>query len=113
MTAAQPSTEEWITTSPTVLDGKPRVKNTRIGVHFLATQIVEDESDPDTVASQYGIPSEAVQAAVDYYYNHPEKMAAIDRRRAALFEDAEQNSTIPTTPEELADLASGARSTSD
>jgi len=113
MTVGQSSTEEWITTTPSVLDGKPRVKNTRLGVHFLATQVLEGEEDPYAVAEKYGVSGEAVRAAVDYYQSNPEKMASIERQRKALFEEAEQNPGVPTSPAELAEYGTKTRSASD
>ena len=113
MSTEQPSTTTWITTSPTVLDGKPRVKDTRLGVHFIVTQIISGNSGVEAVADQYSLPVEAVQAAVDYYHSHPEKMEAIDRQRTALVEEAKRNPAVPTTPSELADFGNGTRSASD
>ena len=108
MTAGQPSTQKWITTTPTVLEGKPRVQDTRLGVHFLATQV--ETSDPQTVAERYEIPVEAVRAAVEYYRSNPETMASIERQRDALFEEAETHPAIPTTPAELEAFATNTRS---
>jgi len=113
MRTGQPSTQKWITTTPTVLDGKPRVKDTRLGVHFLAAQVVDGESDPQAIAEQYDISTEAVRAAVDYYQSNPEKMASIERQRKALCEEAERNPAIPTTPAELEAFGTKTRSVSD
>lgn len=113
MAAEESPTREWITSTPTVLDGKPRVKNRRLGVHFLATQVVNDGDEPAAVAARYDVPVEAVRAAVSYYREHPQEMAGIEYRRARLFEDAQADSSVPTTPEELADLASGPQTASD
>jgi uncharacterized protein (DUF433 family) len=113
MSVEQPSTTEWITSSPTVIDGKPRVKGTRLGVHFLATQVVDDDCSASDVSARYNIPVEAVEAAVEYYDNHPELMNSIERQQESLFEEAERNPRVPTTPEELATFATESRSSSD
>jgi len=113
MSVEQPSTKEWITSSPTVIDGKPRVKGTRIGVHFLATQVVEGGRSPSSVAESYDIPVAAVNAAVEYHRTHPDRMDSLERRREGLLEEAERNPAVPTTPEELAEFATESRSVSD
>lgn len=113
MAVEQPSTKEWITSSPTVIDGKPRVKDTRIGVHFLATQVTERDRSASEVADRFDIPEAAVEAAVEYYRSHPEMMASIERRREGLLKEAERNPAVPTTPEELAAFGTENRSSSD
>lgn len=113
MAVEQPATKEWITSSPTVIDGKPRVKGTRIGVHFLATQVTERDRSASEVADRFEIPVAAVEATVEYYQSHPEMMASIERRREGLLEEAERNSAVPTTPEELAEFGTDGRPTSD
>jgi len=113
MAVEQPATTEWITSSPTVIDGKPRVKGTRIGVHFLATQVTERDRSASDVADSFDIPAAAVEAAVEYYQSHPALMASIERRREGLLEEAERNPTVPTTPEGLAEFGTETRSTSD
>mgnify|MGYP000297070879 CR=1 FL=1 len=113
MSVEQPSTTEWITSSPTVIDGKPRVKGTRLGVHFLATQVVGDDCSASDVSTRYDIPVAAVEAAVEYYHNHPELMDSIERQRENLLEEAERNPRVPTTPEELSTFATESPSASD
>lgn len=113
MAVEQPATTEWITSSPTVIDGKPRVKGTRIGVHFLATQVTARDQSASEVADSFDIPVAAVEAAVDYYQSHPEMMASIERRREGLLEEAERNPAVPTTPEELAAFGTENRSASN
>jgi uncharacterized protein (DUF433 family) len=113
MTVEESSIREWITSTPTVLDGKPRVKNRRLGVHFLATQVVEHENEPGAVADRYDVPVEAVQAAVSYYRENPQEMDQIESRRTKLFEQAQDDPSVPTTPQEMADLSSGSRTASD
>jgi uncharacterized protein (DUF433 family) len=113
MAVEQPSTKEWITSSPTVIDGKPRVKGTRIGVHFLATQVTERDRSASEVADRFDIPVAAVEATVEYYQSHPEMMASIERRREGLLEEAERNPAVPTTPDELAEFGTDGRPTSD
>lgn len=113
MSVEQPSTKEWITSSPTVIDGKPRVKGTRLGVHFLATQVMEDNCSASGVSERYDIPVEAVEAAMEYYHSHPEMMDSIERQRDGLLEEAERNPSVPTTPEELAEFTTESRSVSD
>jgi hypothetical protein len=89
------------------------VKGTRLGVHFLATQVVDDDYSVSDVSTQYDIPVAAVEAAVEYYHSHPELMDSIERQRESLLEEAERNPSVPTTPEELATFASESQSASD
>jgi len=113
MPGEESSAEKWITSTPSVLDGKPRVKNRRLGVHFLATQVVDGGDEPEEVADRYSVPVEAVRAAVSYYYAHPDEMAAIEQRRTQILQEAHADPSVPTTPQELANFASGAQSVSD
>lgn len=112
MAVEQPETEKWLTRTPDVLSGKTRVAGRRLSVHFIGKQY-EQGLDLHTLAKKHNIDTAAVRAALEYYQDHPREMAAIDSHRERLLAEAEADPSIPTTPEELADFSSGARSASD
>jgi len=72
-----------------------------------------DDCSASDVSTRYDIPVAAVEAAVEYYHNHPELMDSIERQRENLLEEAERNPRVPTTPEELSTFATESPSASD
>jgi len=104
---------DWITATPSVLDGKPRIEGRRLGVRFLATQVADEGNSRVEVAERYELPVEAVDAAVAYYHSHPAEMGEIEKRRRETLARAQADPAIPTTPEAVADTVGGSRSTSD
>lgn len=112
MSVEKPDTEEWLTSTPGVLDGKTRIEGRRLSVHFLGKQMAGGLS-PSEVADRYDLQLEAVQAAAQYYRMHQDEMTAIDAYREELLAEAEADPQTPTSPAELAEFTSGAPSASD
>jgi uncharacterized protein (DUF433 family) len=78
------STTVEIVKTPDVLHGKPRLQGTRIGVFTIAAGIREgDWTVESTIESYPDLTRAEVQAALDYYDDHPEAMAVIRTRREA------------------------------
>jgi uncharacterized protein (DUF433 family) len=113
MAADTTQDRRWITATPEVLDGRPRIRGRRLGVHFLATQVSAEGQEPAAIAARYELPVKAVNAAVEYYQSHSDEMARINREREQLLDTAYNDPATPTSPEELAQMSTGARSASD
>lgn len=113
MATTRTSPDDWLTSTPDVLDGKTRIDGRRLSAHFIGTQVEGRGLSVTQVAEQYDVPTAAVRAAVEYYRAHPEEMNRISDRRAAVLREAERDSSVPTTPSELADMVAGSRSASD
>lgn len=87
---------------PDVLGGKPRIDGTRIGVYFIHERIVGRGVDPKTLAVEHDLDVADVYRALTYYYDYPERMAAIQSRREQRLEAAETNPRAATGPDDLA-----------
>lgn len=66
-----------IVKTPDVLHGKPRIEGTRIGVLQISHEIRHRGSTVDEVAKQYDLNPEQVEAALEYYDEHPELMETL------------------------------------
>jgi uncharacterized protein (DUF433 family) len=76
-----------IVTTPDVLHGQPRLDGTRIGVHMLGEMIRDGEWTTDEVVAEYPeLSHKHVEAALAYYDDHPEEMAALTEERETLIE---------------------------
>jgi len=83
-----------------VLGGKPRIAGTRIGVYFVRERVEGRGLDPQTVADRHNLDVADVYAALAYFHNHPDEMAAIERDREELLERALEDPDIATSPED-------------
>ena len=88
--------EERIVADPEVIDGKPRIAGTRVGVHLLGQRVEEGGDDPVTVAESLDLDLGDVYLALAYYHNHPDEMREIDARHRAASEQADR-----LTPEDV------------
>ena len=66
-----------IVSTPDVLGGKPRVEGTRVGVHQIGGLVREQGWALDTVAAEFGLSTNEIEAALEYYDSHLEEMTAI------------------------------------
>jgi len=83
-----------------VLGGKPRIEGTRIGVYFVRERVEGRGLDPQTVADRHDLDVADVYAALAYFHNHPDEMAAIEREREELLEGARDDPDVATGPED-------------
>jgi uncharacterized protein (DUF433 family) len=73
-----------IVSTPDVLGGKPRIEGTRVPVHQVGHLVHEQAWSHGRVADQFGLTADEVEAALEYYADHPEEMAAlVDAAREA------------------------------
>jgi uncharacterized protein (DUF433 family) len=87
-----------IVSDPAVRDGEPCVEGTRVGVYFLRERVEGRGLDPATVADRHDLDVADVYRALTYYHDHPDEMASIERERAALLDEATEDQTAATGP---------------
>lgn len=79
-----------------VLGGDPRIDGTRVGVIHVKER-VDAGDEPAQIAADYDLDLADVYGALAYYYDNPDEMDEIERRREAFVEDLE--SGRPDAPE--------------
>lgn len=84
-----------IVSTPDVLGGKPRIEGTRIGVHKVGTLVRENDWSYDEVCEAFDLSPDEVEAAVEYYDDHPDEMAQIRADMEATFERIREQSRAP------------------
>ena len=95
------STTVEIVKTPDVLHGKPRIEGTRIGVFMIAEGIHEGEwTVEQTLESYPDLSREQVEAALDYYDDHPKAMDVIRTRKEAHRRRALERSRAPDIPDD-------------
>jgi uncharacterized protein (DUF433 family) len=61
---------------------EPHVEGRRITVRQIVERVEDAGIDAETVADRYDLALADVYRALTYYYDHPEEMATVERRRA-------------------------------
>lgn len=90
------ATHQQITRSPDVLGGKARLKGHRISVADIVEHLEAGES-VDEVASCLQITTEAVEAARDYWVDHPDEIGAQLESRDKLHNELVETSRAPSS----------------
>lgn len=90
-----------IVKTPDVLGGKPRIAGRRLGVYYVREQVEGRGLDPETFAAKHDLDVAEVYHALAYFHDHPEEMAAIERDRKRVLEDADDDPRVVTGPEDL------------
>ncbi len=81
-----------------VLHGEPRIEGRRIGVRQIRVLVEESGLQASEVAERFDLRVADVYAALTYYHEHPDEMAAIEAEREKRIE-----ASVSDTPS-LADL---------
>jgi uncharacterized protein (DUF433 family) len=79
-----------IVSNPDFLGGRPRIADTRIGVHHIVVWHEQLGMSPDDIASEYELSLGDVHAALAYYYSHQSEINADLRAEAALIDQMQQ-----------------------
>jgi uncharacterized protein (DUF433 family) len=88
-----------IVKTPEVLSGKPRIEGTRIGVFLIGESIREGgQSIEDLLDGYPDLSREQVEAALEYYDEHPEAMDVIRQRKEAIRQRVLTQSRAPGAP---------------
>jgi uncharacterized protein (DUF433 family) len=77
------STTVRIVKTPDVLHGKPRIEGTRVGVFQIGTLVREREWSVEDATGQFDLDVSQIQAAVEYYDEHPELMETLRAQEEA------------------------------
>ena len=94
------STHAGVVKTPEVLGGNPRIEGVRVGVLHVGDYVREVGMDVETVMSELRLSREQVEAALEYYDDHPDEMETLRAQREASFRRIEEPNH---TPEELTD----------
>lgn len=92
------STTIRIVKTPDVLHGKPRIRGTRIGVYSLGVAAREHGATIEELLENYpDLDRAQVQAALEYYDEHPELMDYIRTQKQATKTAIAEQSRVPAT----------------
>jgi uncharacterized protein (DUF433 family) len=87
-----------IVKTPEVLHGQPRIEGERIGVRSIGEKIRRNGQSIDEVIGEECYPflsREQVEAALQYYDDHPEEMASLRAEEEAIIERLRERSRAP------------------
>lgn len=82
------------------LHDEPHIVGSRITVHFVHERVEGRGLDPETVAERHDLELADVYHALAYYHDHPEEMAAVERRRKDQVADASSKPYVTTGPDD-------------
>lgn len=86
------STTVRIVKTPDVLHGKPRIERTRVGVFQIGTLVREREWSVEDATGQFDLDVSQIQAAVEYYDEHPELMETLRAQEEARQQSIQEQS---------------------
>lgn len=84
-----------IVRTPDTLHGKPRIEGTRIGVFQIGESIRRGEYSVEEFVAQFDLSEAEVEAALEYYDDHPDEMATLRAQREARFRRIQAQSRAP------------------
>jgi len=95
------STTIRIVQTEDVLHGKPRIEGTRIGVFTFGVAAREHGVGVEELTDEYpNLDREQIEAALDYYDEHPELMEYIRTQKRLRKQEVIAESRTPTTGED-------------
>lgn len=77
---------EIVSTADT-LGGAPRIEGRRIGVHHIASRVVDGGEEPIALAAEYDLDIADVYRALTYYYDNPKKIRQLQAERQSAPDD--------------------------
>lgn len=77
------STAVKIVKTPDILHGKPRIEGTRIGVFQIGELVRRNEWNVADVTREFDLDRTQVEAAVEYYDEHPELVETLRAQHEA------------------------------
>ncbi len=78
-----------------ILGGKARIEGRRVSVFQIGEMHTVVGDTPEEIADQLSLSLADVHAALAYYYDHPDEMAAIRERRDEVIDAIEEQSKAP------------------
>ena len=82
---------------------EPHIRGWRITVSYVHALVEERGLDAQTVADRFDFTVSAVYHALAYYHDHPEEMRTVEERRRERYDDAKEDPSIITDPDDLPD----------
>lgn len=80
----------------TEVHDEPHIRGSRITVRHVYHRVHERGLRPETVADRYNLDIADVYHALAYYHDHPDEMAAVEKRHGEAAEIArEQSDMVP------------------
>ena len=90
------STTVRIVKTPDILHGRPRIEGIRVGVFTLGAAIREHGESVEDLLEEYpDLDREEIEAALDYYDDHPELMDYIRTQKRLRKQDVLEQSRAP------------------
>jgi uncharacterized protein (DUF433 family) len=89
------STYVSIVKTPEVLGGKPRIEGVRVGVLQVGNLVREKGMDVETVMEELRLSREQIEAALQYYDDHPSEMETLRTQREATIQQLREQSRAP------------------
>lgn len=84
-----------VVSTPNVLDGKPRIEETRVGVYQVGSLVREHNWSTAAVAEEFNLTGDEIDAALEYYESNPDEMEAIAEEETETRERLEDLSRAP------------------
>ena len=81
--------------TPDILSGKPRIEGTRMPAHQVGVLIRELDWSHERVCESFRLNEAQVEAALEYYDDHPQEMARIWLRHQRIEERIREQSRAP------------------
>lgn len=79
----------------TDIEDEPHIEGRRLTVRRIGALAEKRGLNPETIAERFDLDLEAVHAALAYYYDHPDQMAALESERRARTEASRDESIDP------------------
>ena len=90
------STTVRIVKTPDVFHGRPRIDGTRVGVFTLGAAVREHDDGVENLLEEYpDLDREEIEAAINYYDDHPELMDYIRTQKRLRKQDVLEQSRAP------------------
>lgn len=86
------STHATIVKTPDVLGGKPRIEGVRVGVLQIGDLVRERGMDVEAVMDELRLSPKQIEAALQYYDDHPSEMETLRTQREATIQQLRERS---------------------
>lgn len=84
------ATGRIVTGDESDIHDEPHLEGRRITVLQVVSKVEDADLAPETVAEEYDLSLADVYRALTYYYDHPDEMAAVKRRRREREQEARE-----------------------
>lgn len=92
------STHTGVVKTPDVLGGRPRIEGVRVSVRQVGDYVRRQDMDVETVMDELRLSREQVEAALEYYDDHPSEMETLRLLRKARIQQVREQSRSSPRP---------------